>query len=116
MPMVAKGSIAVAMVQRQVVIVQAARTHTQFDLYLDVFTYIPFGNRTFLASSVPQARISPLDILTIFPGSDVIGRPERGMLELPPQAFKEFMELSAMTQKRYETLFSAWSMSGKVGS
>ena len=89
--------------------VSATRTYTQKDVWVDVNTYVHFGHRTFLASDVPQARISPSDILTIFPTSDIIRRPTKGMLELPAQAFAEFLELSARTQRKYEKLFSIWA-------
>ncbi|KAI0350667.1 hypothetical protein OH77DRAFT_1430657 [Trametes cingulata] len=105
--MLKHGSLAVAVVQRQVMIVQAARTHGQRERWVDVYTYTPFGERVFLASAVPQARISSRDILTIFPEDEGVREPTTGMLELPPQAFWEFVELSSRTQKHYEQLFSA---------
>lgn len=83
----------------------AARTHSYRDNLLDVHTFIPFGERTFLVSSIPEARISPLDILTIFPSSHVVRMPAKGMLELPQNAFEEFMKLNGRMQERYEKLF-----------
>ncbi|KAF8634660.1 hypothetical protein AX17_004129 [Amanita inopinata Kibby_2008] len=59
------GTIAIAMVKRQVMIVQATRPHTKRDKYLDVHTYSPFGERVFLASALPEARISSSDILAV---------------------------------------------------
>ncbi|KAI0788782.1 hypothetical protein C8Q75DRAFT_807516 [Abortiporus biennis] len=112
MPVVEKGCTGVAMVQRQVVLIEASRTHTVHDRYLEVFTYIPFGHRTFLATEVPLARIPPMDVLTIFPSSDVMRKPEKGMLEIPPKAFAEFLELNAMAQKKYERLYNAWAAAG----
>ncbi|KAI9066951.1 hypothetical protein FKP32DRAFT_1644832 [Trametes sanguinea] len=111
--MLKNGSLAIAVVQRQVMLVQAARSHNQRERWVDVYTYTPFGDRVFLASNVPQARIASRDILTIFPEEDGVREPTAGMLELPPQAFYEFMELSSRTQKRYEQLFSAWSSKAK---
>ncbi|KAI0666749.1 hypothetical protein C8Q78DRAFT_1176302 [Trametes maxima] len=111
--MLKHGSLAVAVVQRQVMVVQAARAHDQRERWVDVYTYTPFGERVFLASAVPQARISARDILTIFPDGEGVYEPTTGMLELPAQAFCEYMELSDRTQRRYEQLFSAWTP--KVG-
>ncbi|OCH87375.1 hypothetical protein OBBRIDRAFT_695139, partial [Obba rivulosa] len=103
--MMRHGSLAVALVHRKVMLVQAARSHTQRDPWVDVLTYAPFGDRVFLASNVPQARISARDILTIFPPEDVLRAPTAGMIELPPQAFQEFLELNSRTQERNEVLF-----------
>ncbi|TFK51732.1 hypothetical protein OE88DRAFT_1609316, partial [Heliocybe sulcata] len=103
--MMDKGTLAVAVVQRQVMIVEATRTHAIRDQWLDVHTYAPFGDRLFLASSVPQARISSRDVLTIFPSTDIFRIPVNGMLELPPQAFSEYLELSARCFTRYENLW-----------
>jgi len=103
------GTLAVAVVQRQVMVVQAIRSHARRDRYLDVHTYAPFGDRIFLASPVPKARISPSDILTIFPSSDVTRVPAQGMLELPKQAFFEFKELSSRHQERCESLWRTWT-------
>ena len=86
----------------------AARTHSQRERWVDVYTYTTFGERVFLASPVPQARISSRDILTIFPADDAPRQPTTGMLELPPKAFFEYIELSSRTQQRHEQLFSAW--------
>ncbi|OBZ74205.1 hypothetical protein A0H81_05853 [Grifola frondosa] len=107
--MMKHGSLAVAVVQRKVMVVQAARSHNCRDRWVDVYTFAPFGERVFLASAVPHARISSSDILTIFPSDDVVRSPAKGMLELPQKAFSEFMELSGRTQKRYEDLFSVWA-------
>ncbi|KAI0334505.1 hypothetical protein GY45DRAFT_1318059 [Cubamyces sp. BRFM 1775] len=106
--MLKHGSLAIAVVQRQVMLVQAARTHSQRERWVDVYTYTPFGERVFLASDVPLARIAARDILTIFPEDDAVRVPTAGMLELPAKAFCEYMELSSRTQKRYEQLFNAW--------
>lgn len=86
----------------------ATRSHALRDRYLDVHTYTPFGERVFLASVVPNARIAPNDILTIFPASDVTHILAQGMLEIPQQAFREFEELRSRHQKRCENLWSAW--------
>jgi len=105
--MMDKDTLAVAVVHRQVMIVQATRTHAIRDQWLDVHTYAPFGDRLFLASNVPQARISSRDILTIFPSTDVFRVPVNGMLELPPKAFSEYLELSACCFTRHENLWKA---------
>ncbi|KAI0629176.1 hypothetical protein C8Q77DRAFT_1220373 [Trametes polyzona] len=113
--MLKHGSLAVAVVQRQVMVVQAARTHSQRERWVDVYTYTPFGERVFLASDVPQARIAARDILTIFPEDEGARAPTPGMLELPPQAFWEYVELSSRTQKRYEQMLAnAWSAKPKT--
>ncbi|GLB41718.1 hypothetical protein LshimejAT787_1003180 [Lyophyllum shimeji] len=105
------GTLAVPIVQRKVMVVQAVRSHARRERYLDVHTYSPFGDRVFLASPVPKARIAPSDVLSIFPSTDVTRAPEQGMLELPPQAFFEFKELSSRHQERCESLWSAWTAS-----
>jgi len=103
------GDLAVAIVQRRVMVVQVARSPTRLDRWLDVYTFLPFGDRVFLATDVPRARISSTDILAIFPATDIFSTPTKGMLELPQQAFSEFMELSGRSQTRYENLWSAWT-------
>ncbi|EKM50444.1 uncharacterized protein PHACADRAFT_104496 [Phanerochaete carnosa HHB-10118-sp] len=108
-----KGCIAVAMVQRKVTVVHASRSHKRGDAWIDVHTFTPLGNRVFLPSTVPEARISSLDILSIFPTADKIGV-SGGMLELPPKAYSEFIELSSRMQEKYEQLFSTMAASGKV--
>ncbi|KAI8974562.1 hypothetical protein BD414DRAFT_468123 [Trametes punicea] len=111
--MLKHGSFAIAVVQRQVMLVQSVRNHSQRERWVDVYTYTPFGERVFLASDVPQARICATDVLTIFPDDENVHEPTAGMLELPTQAFYEFMELSSRTQKRHEQLFDAWSARSK---
>ncbi|KAG6865712.1 hypothetical protein C0991_012528 [Blastosporella zonata] len=107
--MLSNGNIAVAIVQRQIMVVQATRSHALRDRYIDVHTYTLFGDRVFLSSTVPNARIAPSDILTIFPPTDEAYVPEEGMLELPQQAFSEFTELSSRYQKRCESLWDTWA-------
>jgi hypothetical protein len=85
----------------------AARSHNQRDRWLDVYTYAPFGDRVFLATDSPHARISSSDVLTIFPTSDVVRTLDAGMLELPYQAFSEFNELNARNLSRKESLWSS---------
>jgi len=107
-----QGCLAVAMVQRQVTVIQASRSHNLREAWLDVHTFMPFGSNVFLPSPVPQARISASDILTIFPTSDKVNcesAPMGGMLELSTQAYEEFIELSSRMQKKYERLFNVWS-------
>ncbi|GBE86469.1 hypothetical protein BKA93DRAFT_623815 [Sparassis latifolia] len=110
--MIPHGSLAVAIVQRQIMVVQAAHSHSSRDRWVDVNTFIPFGERVFLASSVPQARIPSSDILTIFPRDDCIPRVStKGILELSHEAFLQFIDFSARRQQRYDELFDAWSNS-----
>ncbi|KIK07793.1 hypothetical protein K443DRAFT_673051 [Laccaria amethystina LaAM-08-1] len=103
--MLTNGTLAIAIVKRQVMVVQATRSHTKRDKYLDVNTFSLFGDGVFLASDVPKARIASSDVLTIFPSTHV---PSQGLLELPKQAFSEFVEISSRYQKRYESLWNSW--------
>ncbi|KAA1468800.1 hypothetical protein DENSPDRAFT_834236 [Dentipellis sp. KUC8613] len=105
--MLSYGSVAVALVHRQVMVVQAARPHDHRDRFLDVYTFAPFGERVFLASDAPCARIAARDVLTIFPDTDIFSMPAHDVLELPPKAFGEFSELTARNQRRYESLWAA---------
>ena len=91
----------------------ASRSHRQRDTWIDVDTFTPLGNRVFLPSAVPQARIASADILSIFPASDKV-RFAGGVLELPPQAHSEFIELSSRMQEKYERMFCALSESRKA--
>ncbi|EDR05554.1 uncharacterized protein LACBIDRAFT_294818 [Laccaria bicolor S238N-H82] len=103
--MLTNGTLAIAIVKRQVMVVQATRSHTTRDKYLDVNTFSLFGDGVFLASDVPKARIASSDVLTIFPSTHVASQ---GLLELPKQAFSEFVEISSRYQKRYESLWNSW--------
>ena len=90
----------------------ASRSHSSRETWLDVHTFIPFGSNVFLPSPVPQARISTSDVLTIFTTSDKLTMETpfgSEMLEVTPQAYQEFLELSSRTQKKYERLFDVWS-------
>ena len=69
-------------------------------------TYTLFGDRVFLPSACPQARIPPSAVLAVLPQAHAA---ESGVLELPPSAFDEYVALSARTQKTYESLFSVWA-------
>ncbi|KAL4063169.1 hypothetical protein V8B97DRAFT_1955840 [Scleroderma yunnanense] len=99
-----QGTVAIALVQRQVMIIQATQSHTHSDRWLDVYTYVPFGDRLFLASAVPQARIASADLLGVFP----FRTPTTDMIELPEYAYQEFLELSAKHQLRYENMWRRW--------
>ncbi|KIM82944.1 hypothetical protein PILCRDRAFT_819747 [Piloderma croceum F 1598] len=101
------GTLAIAIVQRHVMIVQAARSHSRCDRWLDVYTFTPFGDRVFLTSSVPRARISSTDILAIFPHH--VHATSKDMIELPGQAWNEFLELTARNQEKYESMWRGWS-------
>ncbi|PBK99411.1 hypothetical protein ARMGADRAFT_1007961 [Armillaria gallica] len=106
--MLSDGAVGIAMVQHRVTIVQSARSHTRRDGWLDVYTFMPFGERLFLETHVPKARIAPSDLLAIFPSSDVFHTPTQGMLQLPQKAFAEFTELTSWNQKRCEDLWCKW--------
>ncbi|RXW20658.1 hypothetical protein EST38_g5178 [Candolleomyces aberdarensis] len=69
--MMKSGSFAVAVVHRQVVVVQAVRTHSKREKYLEVIPYTAFGgSRIFLALSEKHvARIPATDLLSILPPS-----------------------------------------------
>ncbi|KAI0736446.1 hypothetical protein C8Q72DRAFT_2570 [Fomitopsis betulina] len=106
--MLTEGDVAVALVQKQVMIVQGASTHTLRDRWLDVHIFSPFGDRLFLASAVTSARILSTDILTIFPSDEAFQLPAECILELHPKALSEFRELQAHMQKKYEQLLQHW--------
>ncbi|KAJ7493440.1 hypothetical protein B0H11DRAFT_1718182 [Mycena galericulata] len=111
--MMRDGSLGVAIVSRQVMVFQAARSHTRRERFLEVYTFIPFGvDGVFLATHIPKARITTSDILTIFPPDEILRTrsPSPGMLELPEEAFTEFSQLSSRNQERYEKLWNAWAM------
>jgi len=127
------GSLAVAIVHRQVVVVKAVRSHTKRDRLLDVCTFTPIGDRLFIASDFPNARIPASDILTIFPFEytpvasstpqpitltasassetlieEVTPTPESiivEMLELPHKAFTEFQHLCFRNQEQCDKLW-----------
>ncbi|KAH0836607.1 hypothetical protein J3R83DRAFT_8307, partial [Lanmaoa asiatica] len=98
------GTVAIAIIQHQVMIIQAARSHNCHDHWLDVYTYTPFGDRLFLASSVPQARIAPSDLLIVFP----FRTPTSDMIELPAQAYQEFLKLSDRYRLKHENMWRRW--------
>lgn len=79
----------------------ATQTQGQRGRWLDVYTYVPFGDRLFIASTVPQARIASSDLLAIFP----FRTPTTDMIELPENAYKEFLELSTKHQLKYEKMW-----------
>ncbi|KAG2352030.1 hypothetical protein BDR07DRAFT_1327406 [Suillus spraguei] len=102
-----RGTVAIAVVQHQVMIIQIVQgtySHHRRDQWLDVYTYTPFGDHLFLASSVPQARIASSDLLTVFPFRTTT----TDMIELPAQAYQEFLQLKAKHQKKQENLWHAW--------
>jgi len=107
--MLSYGSIAVALVQRRVMVVQATRPHDKCERYLDVYTFTPTSDsgRTFLVSDAPCARINSGDLLTVFDDDDAMTIP-RDTLELPQKAYDEFSELSSRRGKRFDAVWSAW--------
>ncbi|KAJ3501637.1 hypothetical protein NLJ89_g9246 [Agrocybe chaxingu] len=106
-PSLSNGSFAVAVVKNQVMVVQAARSHTKRDKYVEVKTFMPFGEGIFLASDVPSARIASSDILKVLPPLED-RLLNQGMLELPKKAFSQYIELNSRHQKRYEDLWNSW--------
>jgi len=104
------GTVAIAVVQHQVAIIQAVRTHDRGDRWLDVYTYAPFGDHIFLASSVPHARIASSDVLIVFPFRTAT----MDMIELPAQAYQKFMQLKANHQKKQENLWRDWKATGRL--
>ncbi|KAF8498659.1 hypothetical protein F5888DRAFT_1802825 [Russula emetica] len=107
--MLSYGSIAVARVQRRVMVVQATRPHDKYEEYLDVYIFMPssVSGRTFLVSDVPCARINSDDLLTVFDDDDVLTIP-RDTLELPQKAYDEFSELSSRKGKRFDAVWASW--------
>ncbi|TEB29095.1 hypothetical protein FA13DRAFT_689520 [Coprinellus micaceus] len=127
--MMKQGSFAVAVVDRQVVIVQAARTHTKRERFLDVLPYTPFGgSRIFLSLSgtnvvrVPTSSIlSPLSSSSRSSSGYIDSDTEsdydsdshysnlktrmdvaigEGTIELPESAFQEYVRLSEQHYNR----------------
>ncbi|KAH9004702.1 hypothetical protein EDB86DRAFT_3099228 [Lactarius hatsudake] len=80
--MLSYGSVAVALVQRRVMVVQASRPHDECERYLDVYTFTPSSERTFLVSDAPCARIDSNDLLAVFDDDDALAIPH-DILELP---------------------------------
>lgn len=133
--MMKNGSLAVAIVHRQVVVVKAVRSHTKRDHLLDVCTFTPIGDRLFIASDFPNARIPASDILSIFPFEyipsasvappsitltssassetlieEALHSPESitvEMLELPSNAFTEFQHLCSRNQEQCDKLWAS---------
>ncbi|VDB88663.1 unnamed protein product [Peniophora sp. CBMAI 1063] len=112
--MLSYGSVAVAIVNRQVVLVTAAHPHDQRDRYLDVYTYTSAGRGVFLATQAPCARIAAKDLLVVFPDEDAYFMPARDVLELPMQAYHEYVylreRLVAQAQRKWHErkLWAAW--------
>ncbi|KAK2465676.1 hypothetical protein APHAL10511_002220 [Amanita phalloides] len=109
------GTIAIAMVKRQVMIVQTVRPHTKHDTHIDVHAYAPFGERVFIATSVPEARIPASHVLAVVvapsppPRTDEesVDAVTQDMLELSCKAFAEYRKISLRHQKKYERMWSA---------
>ncbi|TDL23687.1 hypothetical protein BD410DRAFT_786944 [Rickenella mellea] len=104
--MLYKGDVAVASVQGQVMVVQAAKSYSKRDQALDVYIYQPFGSRVFISPQTPLARISPRDIFTIFTASDGFRPTDLGMLELTQHAYAEFVELSSYNQHKIDAMWN----------
>jgi len=109
--MLSYGSVAVALVQRRVMVVQASRPHDNCERYLDVYTFTPSsdnsGGRTFLVSDAPCARIDSNDLLTVFDDEGVMTIPH-DVLELPQKAYDEFSELSTRRSRRLDAVWASW--------
>ncbi|KAF9786402.1 hypothetical protein BJ322DRAFT_1005593 [Thelephora terrestris] len=109
------GSLAVAIVHRQVVVVKAVRSHTKRDRFFDVCTFTPIGDSLFIASDFPNARIPSSDILTVFPFEYTPSASATQqsisitveMLELPPIAFAEFQQLCSRNQEQCDKLWTS---------
>ena len=70
-------------------------------------------------SNPPTARIASKDLLKIFPESDAhradaARAAERGMLELPLQAYLEYVELATRNQKRMESMWGQWQAKSRM--
>jgi hypothetical protein len=107
--MLSYGSVAVALVQRRVMVVQASRPHDKCERYLDVYTFTPSSDsgRTFLASDAPYARINSNDLLAVFDEDEDVMILPRDVLELPQKAYDEFNELSSRKSRR-SAVWAAW--------
>jgi len=107
--MLSYGSVAVALVQRRVMVVQASRPHDKSERYLDVYTFTPSNdtNRTFLVSDAPCARINSNDLLAVFDDDNIMTIPH-DVLELPQKAYDEFSELSSRRNRRFDAVWAAW--------
>jgi hypothetical protein len=127
--MLSYGSVAVALVQRRVMVVQgktwrrpvicrhlsvliefppsASRPHDKCERYLDVYTFTPSSERMFLVSDAPCARIDSNDLLAVFDDDDALAIPH-DVLELPQKAYDEFSELSSRKNRRIDTVWAAW--------
>jgi len=128
------GTLAVAIVQHQVMVVRAIRSHTKRDNLLEVCTYTPIGDCLFLSKDHSNARISRSDILLIFPfqssstnhnsqptitmnsSCDTLINSDEDfahsaltyeMLELPSSSLSQFLDLCERNQKRHEELWVA---------
>ncbi|KAH9967289.1 hypothetical protein BC827DRAFT_1123491 [Russula dissimulans] len=110
--MLSYGSVAVAIVQRRVMVVQSSRPHDKGERYLDVYTFTPSsdtGRRTFLVSDAPCARISSDDLLTVFDDEDDGLTIPHDVLELPQKAYDEFNVLSSRkSNRRFDAVWASW--------
>jgi len=109
--MLSYGSVAVAIVQRRVMVVQSSRPHDKSERYLDVYTFTTTNDagRTFLVSDAPCARITSDDLLAVFDDEDDGLTIPHDVLELPQKAYDEFNVLSSRkNSKRFDAVWAAW--------
>jgi len=119
--MMKHGSFAVAVVQRQVVVVQAAQSQGKRDKYVSVNTYFPFGgDGLFVTSPLPSpSRIASSDVLRVISedgesdscslmSDDGVDICDEGMIKLPACLLQEFASLTAKQAKKNERAWTAW--------
>ncbi len=58
------------------------------DGWLDVYTFMPFGERLFLEEHVPKARIAPSDLLAIFPFERCFSHANAGDATASPESVR----------------------------
>jgi len=107
--MIDEGTLALATIQRKVVVVRAIKSHAYSDRSLDVLVYLPFGERLFITPPNVHGRrvkIPSKDLLFIFSASDYPNSTDPEMIELPPKAYDEYVELTAMNRRKLDLLWS----------
>ncbi|KAF8492504.1 hypothetical protein JB92DRAFT_2751628 [Gautieria morchelliformis] len=106
-----RGTLAVAVVSHEVVLVEAARSQSTQERIVDVFVFRHFGHRAFLADpSRPRTRIPAGDLLCVLPSADAARCPLTGMLELPKLAYGEYAECNKRHQNRVAHVWGAMPM------
>ncbi|KIJ55402.1 hypothetical protein M422DRAFT_240015 [Sphaerobolus stellatus SS14] len=103
------GTLAVAFVRHEVVLVQLACTYVTLPRCLEVIPYRSFGQKTFLASSL-RTRIPTTDIITILPSMGSLC-PITGMLELPEPSYSIYTERARAHQRRLSQVWNSMPIS-----